>query len=76
MDTVYFLINIALPNKGGVYRKPPCLSLRLSVHMSCKHNSSHTDEPLLMTLDTVEVYDQTMCMKKEKTCPDYFQGDN
>ena len=44
--------------------------------MSCKHNSSLTDEPILMKLYTVIVYDMKMCMKKENPDSNYFKWDN
>jgi len=36
----------------------------LSVHMSHKHNSSSTDEPILMKLYMVVAYDLRVSMKK------------
>ena len=41
------------------------LSVRLSVLMSCKRNSSVMDEPLLMKLYTIAVYILMICMKEE-----------
>jgi len=52
--------------------RPP---VRPCVHMSCKRNTSLTDEVILMKLYTVAVYDQTMYLKED--IPDwmYVKGD-
>jgi len=51
---------------------PPCPSVFLSVHISCKHNSFLTDEPILMKLDTIVVNNQRRCMKEDNHCPNCF----
>jgi len=52
------------------------MSVLLSVQMSCKRNSSLTDEPKMMKLYTVAVYDLKMCMKGDKPGLKYFMADN
>ena len=52
-----------------------CLSVGLSVHMSCNHNSSrwiYTDE----TLHSCSNYHLRMYMKEDNPCIYYFKGDN
>jgi len=49
---------------AGVYRNHP---VRLSVLMSCKYNSSLTDEQIQIKLYTVAVYDLGMFMKADNT---------
>jgi len=52
------------------------LSFHPSVRMFCKRKSSLTDEPVLMKLDTVAVYDLMVCMKENNRCPKSFKGNN
>ena len=59
---------------SGVYRIT--LSFHPSVRMFCKRKSSLTDEPVLMKLDTVAVYDLMVCMKENNRCPKSFKGNN
>jgi len=40
-----------------------------SVQISCKHNSSLMDKPILIKLYTVVVYDLRMCMKEDYPDP-------
>jgi len=43
--------------------------------MFCKHDSSSTDEPMLMNLLKVVVYYLRMCIKEDNPHLKYFQGD-
>jgi len=43
--------------------------------MSCKHNFSLWDDPVLMKLYTVEVYN-IMCIEEESLDRKYCKGDN
>jgi len=56
----------------GVYRSQLVL---LSFLMFCKHDSSSTDEPMLMNLLKVVVYYLRMCIKEDNPHLKYFQGD-
>ena len=72
--------SVLYPHKHSfrdVYRNHPVhLYVPLSVQMSCKHNSSLTDESMLMNLNTVAKYDLRICMKEDYPGPNYFKGDN
>ena len=61
----------------GVYRNPHVLRLvRQAVSYACKRNSYLTDEPILMKLDTVAVYNLIICIKEDNHGPKYFKGDD
>ena len=75
----------------GVYRNPHVLRqavlsvhlscpsvclVRLSVSYACKRNSYLTDEPILMKLYTVTVYNLIICIKEDNHGPKYFKGDD
>ena len=53
------------------------IRITLYVHLS-KYvvSSSLTEEPILMKLYTVTVYNLRMCVKEENPCPKYFKWDN
>jgi len=51
------------------------LSVHQAVHMTCKCNSSLMDEPILMKLYTVAVYNLRVYMK-DNPGPNFFKGDN
>jgi len=53
----------------------PCLSVHLSAQMSSKRNFCFMDEPILMKLYTVALYDLRKCMKEEDPGRSYFKGD-
>ena len=44
--------------------------------LSCKCNSSLTDQPILMKLNTVALYKLRMCMKEDYPGLKYCKGDN
>jgi len=50
-------------------------SVRQSVQMPCKHNSSLTDD-LVIKLYTIVVYDLKMCKIEDISRSNYFKGDN
>ena len=52
-----------------------CPSVSTSVHIFCKCNSL-IDEPILLKLYTVAVYNLGMCMIEDKPSTNYFKGDN
>ena len=64
------------------FHSPPlffaCLSVHLSVNMSCKGNSYLTDRSILMKLYTLTVtlYGPRMCIKEDYHVQNYFKGDN
>ena len=60
-------------NFWEVYRNQP---VPLPVQLSCKCNSSLTDQPILMKLYTVTVFDMRICRKEDNPGPNYFKGDN
>ena len=51
------------------------MSVRLSI-CSCKHNSSLTDEPILMKLYAVAVHNLKMCVKEDNPNLNYLKGGN
>ena len=52
------------------------IGISLSVHMSCKRNSSLLDQLMLINLYSASVYDLRMCMKEDNSGPNYLKGDN
>ena len=63
------------------FHSPPffaCLSVHLSVDMSCKGNSYLTDRSILMKLYTLAVtlYGPRMCIKEDNHVRNFFKGDN
>jgi len=71
--TVTFLYNLPILIRPAhtvhVYRNH---HVHPSAHMSCKSNSSLTDEPILMKLYTVAVYHLRMYMKEDYTRQEYL----
>ena len=53
---------------------PVCLSVHRSVHISYKRNHSLTDEPVLVKLYTVAVYNLWICMKEDILSLNLFKG--
>ena len=54
----------------------PSLSVWQSVHISCKHYSSKTDELILMEICAVVVYHMRICIKEDNPGPNYFKVDH
>ena len=52
------------------------IGITLSVHISCKCNSSQIDEPILMKVYTVVLYGLRMYMKEDNPGPNNIKGDN
>jgi len=56
----------------GIYRNHP---VDLSVNIYCKLNSSLMNEPILMKLYTVVVYNLRMCIKEDNSSLKKIKGD-